>query len=83
MLSCFYKKIKKKKIAKGLDHTVLATSSCDPTLVLGVHEIATYAWFFMLKKPDFNPILGFYGLTSRFGLDLKTLKKIGQIRRYL
>ena len=33
VLSC----LKKKKIAKGLDHTVLATSSCGPTSVLGVH----------------------------------------------
>ena len=29
----------KKKIAKGLDRTVLATGSCGPTSVLGVHGI--------------------------------------------
>ena len=69
MLSYFYKK--KKKIAKGLDRMVLAIGSCGPTPVLGVHEIATYAQFPMLKKPDFNLILGFYGPTSRSGLGLK------------
>ena len=37
MLSCLFKK--KKKIAKGLDHTILATGSCGPTPVLGIHGI--------------------------------------------
>ena len=46
---------------------------CGPTPVLGVQGIATYAWFSMLKKPDFNPIPGFHGSTSRFGLGLRTL----------
>ena len=36
-----------------MDRTVLATGSYGPTPVLGVHEIATYARFFMLKKPVF------------------------------
>ena len=36
MLSCFF--FKKKKIAKGLYHTVL-TGSCGPTPVLTVHAI--------------------------------------------
>ena len=46
---------------------------CGPTLVLGVHGIATYARFSMLKKPDFNPVPSFYGPTSRSSLGLKTL----------
>ena len=37
MLSCFY--LKKKKKTKGLDRTVLATGSCGPTPLLGVHGI--------------------------------------------
>ena len=53
-----------------MDCTALATSSCGPTLVLGVHEIATYAWFSMLKKPDFNLVPGFYDPTSWSGLQL-------------
>ena len=65
------------------DVTVLATSSCDPTPVLGVHRIATYAQFSMLKKLDFNLIPGFYGPTSRSSLGLKTLKKNSQRRKYL
>ena len=75
VLSCFYKKKKKnlKKIANGLDRTVLATGSCGPTPVLGVHEIATYAQFFMLKKPVFISVLGFYDLTSRSGPILETM----------
>ena len=75
MLSCFYKKkLKiKKKIAKGLDRTVLATGSCGSTPVLGVHGIATYVRFFMLKKPVFIPIFGFHGPTSRSGPVLRTM----------
>ena len=38
MLSCFFLKKNKKKIAKGLDRTVL-TGSCGLTLVLAVHGI--------------------------------------------
>ena len=49
---------------------------CSPTSVLGVHGIATYARFFILKKPDFNSVLGFHGPTSRFGLGLKTMIKM-------
>ena len=37
---------------------------CGPTLVLGFHGIATYAQFFMLKKPNFNPVPDFHGSTS-------------------
>ena len=44
-----------------------------PTLVLGVHKIASYARFSILKKPNFNPILDFYGPTSQSGLSLRTL----------
>ena len=41
MLSCFLfkKKNKTKKIAKGLDRTVLATGSCSPIPVLGFTEL--------------------------------------------
>ena len=63
MLSCF----KKKKNAKGLDRTVLATGSCGPTSVLGVHGITTYAWFFMFKKSVFIPAPDFHGPTSWSG----------------
>ena len=73
--------VSKRNLAR--DVTVLATSSCDPTPVLGVHRIATYARFSMLKKLDFNLIPGFYGPTSRSSLGLKTLKKISQRRKYL
>lgn len=41
--------------------------SCGPTPVLGVHGFATYAQFFMLKKPDFNLVPGFPDLTFRSG----------------
>ena len=49
---------------------------CGPTLVLGVHEIAIYARFgrfSMLKKPNFNSVLGFCSLTSQSGLGLRAL----------
>ena len=59
-----------------MDCTAFATSSCGPTLVLGVHEIATYAQFSMLKKPNFNPIPGFYGPTSQSSPILKTVLQI-------
>ena len=68
MLSCFYKK---KKNAKGF--MVLATGSCGPTPILGVHEIAIYAQFFMLKKPVFIPVLDFHGPTSQSGPVLRTM----------
>ena len=71
MLSCFYK-IKKKKIAKGLDRTVLATGSSGPTPILGVHGIATYDLFFMLKKPIFILVFGFHGPIPRSGPILRT-----------
>ena len=45
MLSCF----KKKKIAKGLDRTVL-TDSCSPTPVLAVHGINKKSSFLGLKN---------------------------------
>ena len=78
VLSCFYKK-KKKKIAKGLAARFLLPvlhEPCGPTLVLGVHEIAIYARFerfSMLKKPNFNSVLGFCSLTSQSGLGLRAL----------
>ena len=49
------------------------TGSYGPTPVLEVHGIATYAQFFMLKKPIFIPVLGFHGLTSRSGPVLRTM----------
>ena len=49
VLSCFYK-IKKKKIAKGLDRTVLATGLCSPTPVLGVHGINKKSGSLYLKN---------------------------------
>ena len=45
VLSC----LKKKKIAKGLDHTVL-TGLCGPTLVLTVHRINKKSSFLDLKN---------------------------------
>ena len=67
------KKLKiKKKIAKGFDRTVLVSGSCSPILVLGVHGIATYARFFMLKKLIFIPIPGFHDSTSRSDPVLRT-----------
>ena len=70
MLSC----LKKKNFAKGLDRTVLAIGSYGPTPVLGVHGIATYARFFMLKKPVFIPVSDFHGLTSWSGPVLRTMR---------
>ena len=70
MLSC----LKKKKFAKGLDRTVLAIDSYGPTPVLGVHGIATYARFFMLKKPVFIPVFDFHGPTSWSGPVLRTMR---------
>ena len=67
--------MKKKKIAKGLDRTVLATGSYGPTPVLGIYEIATYAQFFMLKKPVFIPIFDFHDPTSRSDPVLRTMVK--------
>ena len=52
---------------------VLATGSCGPTPVLGVHGIITYARFSLLKKPDFNPVPIIHGSTSWFDPGLKTL----------
>ena len=46
MLSCFKKK---KKIAKGLDHTVLI-SSCGPTSVLAIHGINKKSSFLGIKN---------------------------------
>ena len=46
---------------------------CDPTPVLGVHKIATYTRFSILKKLDFNPVLDFFGPTSWSGPSLKTM----------
>ena len=46
---------------------------CSPTLVLRVHEISIYAQFSMLKKPNFNPVLGFRNPTSQSGLGLRAL----------
>ena len=43
---------------------VLATGLCGPTPVLGVHGIATYAPFSLLKKPDFNLVPDFHNPTS-------------------
>ena len=77
MLSCFYKNKnnnKKKNFAKGLDRTVLAIGLYDPTPVLGVHRINKKNPFFMLKKPVFIPVSGFYSPTSRFGSGLKILE---------
>ena len=58
MLSCFFSK-KKKKIAKGLDCTVL-TGLCGPTPVLGVHgfnkkfgSLGLKNWF-SSRFPDFT-----------------------------
>ena len=79
MLSCFYIKIKNKKFAKGLDHTVLATDSWGLTPVLGVYRIATYARFFMLKKPIFILVPDFHGSTSRSGPVLRTMLSIVSI----
>ena len=45
---------KKKKIAKGLDRTVL-TGLCGPTPVLGVHEINKKSGSLGLKKTGFHP----------------------------
>ena len=70
MLSC----LKKKKFAKGLDRMVLATGSYGLTPVLGVHGIATYARFFMLKKPVFISVLDFHSLTSWSGSVLRTMR---------
>ena len=47
---------------------------CGPIPILGVHEIATYARFSMLKKLDFNLIPGFHGPTSWFSPGLKTVR---------
>ena len=58
-----------------MDCTILATSSCNPTPVLGVHGINKKNRFFMLKKPIFILVLGFHDPTSRFGPILKTLHK--------
>ena len=52
---------------------VLATGWYNPTPVLGVHGTATYAPFFMLKKPIFIPVPVFHGPTSRFGPVLRTM----------
>ena len=49
--------------------------SYDPTSVLGVHGIVTYAWFSMFKKLNFNLVSGFYGPTSRSDPGLRTLQK--------
>ena len=49
MLSCFYLKKKKKK-TKGLDRMVLATGSCGPTPLLGVHGINKKSGFLCLKN---------------------------------
>ena len=46
---------------------------CNPTPILGVHRIATYTRFSMLKKLDFNPVPDFHGLTSRSSPGLRTL----------
>ena len=46
---------------------------CSPTPVSGVHGIATYAWFFMLKKSNFNLILNFHDSNSQSGPSLRTL----------
>ena len=48
---------------------------CNPTPILRVHGIATYARFFMLKKLNFNPVPGFHGPTSRSNPGLKTVPK--------
>ena len=48
---------------------------CNPTPILRVHGIATYARFSMLKKLNFNPVPGFHGLTSRSNPGLKTVPK--------
>ena len=48
--------------------------SCGPTSVLGIHEIATYAQFSMLKKGDFNPVFSFHGTTFQSGPGLKTVE---------
>ena len=63
--------VKKKKIAKGLDRTVL-TGSYGPTPVLAVYEINKKIRFFMLKKSVFIPVFSFHGPTSRSGPVLKT-----------
>ena len=47
--------------------------SCSPTTVLGVHKIATYGRFSMLKKQDFNSVPGFHNPTFWSGPSLKTL----------
>ena len=47
MLSYFKKKI---KIAKGLDSMVLATGSCSPIPVLGVHKINKKSGSLCLKN---------------------------------
>ena len=52
---------------------VLATGLCGPTPVLGVHGIATYAQFFMLKKLVFISVPNFHGPTSRSGPVLRTM----------
>ena len=52
---------------------VLATGSYGPTPVLGVHRIATYVQFFLLKKLVFISVPGFHDPTSRFGPVLRTM----------
>ena len=60
----------------GVLATVLAIGSYGPTPVLGVHGIATYARFFMLKKPIFIPVLGFHSPISQSSPVLRTMLNI-------
>ena len=59
-----------------MDRIVFATGSYGPTPVLGVHGIATYARFFMLKKPVFISVPSFHSPTSRSGPVLRTIPYI-------
>ena len=73
MLSCFKKK---KRFAKELDRIVLATGSCGPTPILGVHEINKKSGSLCLKKPIFILILDFQSSTSQSNPSLKPCLKV-------
>ena len=52
---------------------VLATGLYGPTSVLGVHRIATYVRFFMLKKTIFILVPNFHGPSSWSDPVLRTM----------